>query len=258
MGGCVVLDPIEAATIADEFGVAHEQVRRDHFLSHLLAALSQVPEASERLVFFGGTALARTHLVHGRLSEDIDLLARTDRRMVAADIERAFGRGARRPFGALRWEPSLRAVRGSAAAVVSNDDGLSIRVQLMSARNYPDWPTEDREIEQRYSDVPATRLRVLTLPAFVAAKTKAWAERSAPRDLYDLHALAALGAVNEEASRLYVRLGPTGTPPGDWMFKRPPTEEQWHTELSAQTRLDITAGQALARVRRAWASASHA
>lgn len=55
-----MLDPAEAAAVAEEFGVSDEQVRRDHLLSHLLAVLAQrLPEA---VVFFGGTALARTHL----------------------------------------------------------------------------------------------------------------------------------------------------------------------------------------------------
>lgn len=49
------------------------QVRRDVLISHVLHAL---PEACDDLevVFFGGTALARTHLTGFRLSEDIDLL----------------------------------------------------------------------------------------------------------------------------------------------------------------------------------------
>lgn len=255
MGGPVVLEPVEALAVASAFGVAHEQVRRDHFLSHLLAALAAVPDVTDRLVFFGGTALARTHLVHGRLSEDIDLLALTDRRLVAADVEQALNRGLRRTFGALQWTPPLHAVKGSASATVSSEDGLGIRVQLLSSRNYPDWPTEVRDIEQRYSDVAATRLRVLTLAAFVAAKTMAWGERSAARDLYDLHALVALGAIDQEALRLYVQHGPTGRPPAEWVFRKPPTEQQWQVELAAQTTLDTTAAEALHRVRAAWAAA---
>jgi hypothetical protein len=47
-----VLDPVEAAAVAAAFGVADEQVRRDHLLSHLLA-----------VVFFGGTALAEWNLL---------------------------------------------------------------------------------------------------------------------------------------------------------------------------------------------------
>lgn len=35
-----MLDPQEEAAIAEQFGVARAQVRRDHLISHLLAAIS--------------------------------------------------------------------------------------------------------------------------------------------------------------------------------------------------------------------------
>lgn len=52
-----MLDPAEEAAIAEQFGVAPAQVRRDHLISHLLAALSL--DTADRVIFFGGTALAR-------------------------------------------------------------------------------------------------------------------------------------------------------------------------------------------------------
>jgi hypothetical protein len=58
-----MLDPREAATVAEQFGVSDEQGRRDHLISHLLAVLGQ--RLADRVVFFGGTALARTHLRTG-------------------------------------------------------------------------------------------------------------------------------------------------------------------------------------------------
>ena len=53
----------ERAEIAQQFGVAPEQVERDHLISHLLAFLSQ--NISDRIHFIGGTALARTHFPDG-------------------------------------------------------------------------------------------------------------------------------------------------------------------------------------------------
>ncbi len=70
----------EAARVAAQFGVSIAQVRRDHLSSLILAALG--PHDDE-LLFFGGTALARTHLPHGRLSEDIDLIALGERAEIA-------------------------------------------------------------------------------------------------------------------------------------------------------------------------------
>jgi hypothetical protein len=44
---------------------------------------------ADDVVFFGGTALTRTHLPDLRLSEDIDLIALGDRGATAAAIQRA-------------------------------------------------------------------------------------------------------------------------------------------------------------------------
>ena len=54
------LDLEEARTIAQRFGVAIEQVRRDHLISHILAGVSRAHR--DKVMFFGGTALARTML----------------------------------------------------------------------------------------------------------------------------------------------------------------------------------------------------
>lgn len=68
----------EKASVAEQFGVAAEQVERDHLISHLLAFLAR--DFGDSIHFIGGTALARTHLPHGRLSEDIDKPASRSRR----------------------------------------------------------------------------------------------------------------------------------------------------------------------------------
>lgn len=65
--------PDDVANVMARFGVAEQQVRRDHAISHILAILSR--DHRDELIFFGGTALSRTYLVDERLSEDIDLIA---------------------------------------------------------------------------------------------------------------------------------------------------------------------------------------
>ncbi len=73
-----MLDPAEAAAVAEEFGVSDEQVRRDHLLSHLLALLAQ--ELPGAAMLFGGTALARAHLPHDGLIARVQLLAMSTQR----------------------------------------------------------------------------------------------------------------------------------------------------------------------------------
>lgn len=56
--GVLADDEREAVEVA--FGVDSDQVIRDHLISHALAAISIV--GTDDVLFFGGTALSRTHL----------------------------------------------------------------------------------------------------------------------------------------------------------------------------------------------------
>ena len=53
---------------------------------------------------------------------------------------------------------------------------------------------------------------------------------------------------------LFRKLGPTGKNLGAYVFTRPPSDNEWHTQPAGQTRLTITATEALHTVRTAWAS----
>ena len=140
-------------------------------------------------------------------------------------------------------------------AVAITPDGLATKIQLLSSAQYEPWPTETREIEQRYRDVPPAILQVPTLASFAGWKTVAWMDRGAARDLYDLWALSKVGALNSAAAALFARHGPTGRPPGSWMFDRVPAVLEWQAQLAGQTRLTVTASEALATVRTVWAAA---
>lgn len=86
MGQQVTVNQDERDSIAAQFGVATQQVQRDHLISHVLAFLSE--QFGDRIHFIGGTALARTHLPGGRLSEDIDLIAVGSRKDLANHLDR--------------------------------------------------------------------------------------------------------------------------------------------------------------------------
>ena len=137
----------ERGSVAAQFGVAAEQVERDHLISHLLAFLSQ--HLGDRIHFIGGTALARTHLPSGRLSEDIDLIAVGERKAVAADLDAALPRALARTHGRLTLEPELSGRADTLPAVLRSAGGLSVRLQLLSARDRVIWPTERRALVQR-------------------------------------------------------------------------------------------------------------
>lgn len=245
-----MLDPDEAQAVAERFGVASAQVARDHLISHVLAALSDL--AGDDVVFFGGTALSRTHIPEGRLSEDIDLLAVAGRGAGAARIEPGLPRVLRREFPGVAWIPRPTEVRDSEPVMLQTPDGLGVRIQLLSSTGYAAWPVERRAIVQRYSDAPPATLTVPTAAAFVAWKTVAWFDRRAARDLYDLWSLAEHGHLSADAAELFARFGPTNRPPTAAMFSQPVDEERWRRDLSGQARLRIPAAEALAVVGAGW------
>jgi hypothetical protein len=120
----------EKTTVAEQFGVATEQVERDHLISHLLAFLSR--DFGDRIHFIGGTALAPTHLPNGRLNEDIDLIAVGDRTSVAADLDAALPRALARTHGRLTLDPALSSVPDMRPAILRTSDGLAVWLQLLS------------------------------------------------------------------------------------------------------------------------------
>lgn len=238
---------------ADRFGVSDQQVRRDHAISHVLAAVSE--EFAHDVIFFGGTALSRTHLLHARLSEDIDLLALTPRTQLADRLTRTISSRLLRTLGRVSWNPRFAAHDDVQAAVLAISEDIAIKIQLLDAKGYAKWPVEMRQIEQRYRDAQPATLQVPTITSFAGWKTDAWFARRASRDLYDLWALAERDAIDTDAVSAFVKFGSTGGPPRPFMFSKAPPRSEWEEALAAQTRLEVGPEDALHAVRNAWASA---
>ncbi|GAA4693828.1 hypothetical protein GCM10023215_34180 [Pseudonocardia yuanmonensis] len=245
-----MLDPDDLQDVAQTYGVDEAQVLRDHLISHLLAAITT--EAADHVVFIGGTALARSVIPDGRLSEDIDLLAVGRRRIVAERLTTALPRALRREFPGLDWQPSLIEAREPAPGIIRSPEGLIVRIQLLSSTGYPRWPTQAVDLVQRYGDAPPARLSVPTPAGFAAAKAVAWHDRHASRDLWDLWALAERGHLDTAAAELYARLGPTNHRPDPDDYSDPPDQAQWQRDLGAQIRLTVSAADAAAAVAHAW------
>jgi predicted nucleotidyltransferase component of viral defense system len=251
-----MLEPAEIATVASTYGVAENQVRRDHLISHVLLALSTMDAP---VTFFGGTALARTFLtdpeIGARLSEDIDLCT-DDRAAVAAEIEDRIPTLLRREFPGTTWDPPLRKGRAVDPGQLVTRDGLRVRVQLLDATKhhaFAQWPTARRPVDPRYQDIGSRiELRVPTLTSFAGMKTAAWMDRRKARDLYDLWGLAALGALTAEAADGVRRI--TGGTVASYEFKSLPSSLDWETQLAHQTRTLPSATECLASVHEAYAA----
>jgi predicted nucleotidyltransferase component of viral defense system len=244
-----VLDPEELVAVATAYGVSEEQVRRDHLIGHVLAAIAA---NNADVVFFGGTALARTHLttpeLGGRLSEDIDLWS-VSRRTTAELLDSAIPRSLRREYPGAVIRPGLAEVRPVDPALLVTPEGLRLRLQLLDLSGghsgWKIWPTENRHLQSRYTDVPETTLTVPTLPAFVGMKLTAWIDRRTARDLYDLAALTRLGAMTTEAFDLAEAA--LGYRPGASMIRQKPPGD-WEAQLINQIADPRTAESCLAEV----------
>lgn len=245
----------EIDEVAARFGVAPAQVWRDHLISHMLGAIARTVSTDE-VIFFGGTALSRTHLPDVRLSEYIDLIAVAPRSDVVVGIERA-ARLLGRSHGNVDFVPPLARTTGSRPSVL-RASGLQVQVQLIRHEGYPAWPTEVTEIRQRYSDAPPARLRVPTAPAFAAAKLSAWLDRRTSRDLYDMSALADHLLITKEAFELFTRSSSFARLPGPWAWTNLPSEKRWRSDLAHQVRLTSTPEDAARKAQAAWADAARA
>ena len=198
----------------------------------------------------------RTYAPAGRAAQRGQRLDRHRRtKSVATALDAALPRALSRSHGRLTLEPLLGSIASTLPATLRTASGLSVRIQLLSSRDRIVWPSERRVLVQRYADAPAAELLVPTLPAFAASKTSTWADRKGARDLWDLWALSVLGAIDRQASDLYRRYGPTNHPPTSRLFTSAPTDAEWQSQLAGQTRITISAEQAVVAVRDAWRAA---
>ena len=241
-----MIDPRELRTWAAKTGTTEAQIQKDHLVSHLLHGLQN----REGFVFFGGTALNRTHVQGRRLSEDIDLYRTHGSPADPDDLTVWLGSATRREFPGLRIEPT--GARGDVLDFVARADDLTVRIQIVG-------PRQDRSrlavaaspVELRYSDLPPTvEIVVPTLGSFTVMKLAAYEDRFAPRDLFDLGSLDDMGAIDAAALDLLRRF--RGTGPIRWAYEaaRCPSIEEWMVELAHETADPGDPSATLDRVRR--------
>ena len=241
-----MLDLRESQGVQELFGAKESQVSRDHAISHVLAGLQQI---NTEFVFFGGTALSRTFLRTGRLSEDIDLYS-PDRRALCRELD-DLPKLVKEEFPQAVWNVMPSQTVDPRSSLLICEASIQIKVQVVDSRSR-DWqliPTKMIDIHQRYSDVPNTQIIVPTFDGFVAMKVLAWFDRGAPRDLFDLEGLSRLGAVSTVVGDLVEKL--RGFRLTKQMLNRK-VSGLWQEELTHQTRLTVSEEECLSRVLDWW------
>jgi len=236
------------------FGVEASQIHHDYAISHALQALSRHAEC---FVFYGGTALSRTILDGLRLSEDIDLLSVGPRAKAASLLDEALRFSLEQRFGLIEGNPRLVEARKDTQACVYTIGDAGVQLQLISGDTYTPWPRHLSRVSLRYAGMNDVTMMTFTPAGFVGAKTMAWCDstRNAPRDLYDLWALAEAGHIGSDAAQTFRQFGPTSGYPQKWMFPKPPTPTAWEDALAHLGRLQVGPEQAYDTVVQAWASA---
>ena len=245
-----MLDADEAETVRKIFGSSEAQVRRDHAISHILAAIQNL---SSQMVFYGGTALSRTFLTAGRLSEDIDLYC--DDRHALCQRLNALPELIEEEFPQSNWQKLPSQSRDDERFYLNCEPEIQIQIQVVDSRSrlWQRIPIELTDIHQRYSDVPRTKMHAPTFDGFVAMKASAWLDRRTARDLFDLDALSRVGKVSDEARKLVVDL--LGYQLSNRMMAGRVFGD-WQIELAHQTRLERTEDQCMARILDWWAGSS--
>lgn len=227
----------------DRFATPELQVRRDHLISHVL---HQLPRFGEDVIFFGGTALCRTHLPNWRLSEDLDLLV-DDMPGVARALDEGLARTLRRDFPGLtlRWTHE-----GPTRVGIVSADGLDVRVQLVRRdSSYRCYPVERTSVMLRYEGLPdGVELNCPTRDGAAAMKLTAWSERAVARDLCDLFGLTQAGALTRKAVEVSAEAA-WPVQPHDFDDRRVPSEAAWSAALGHQMAAPPARLHAISRVR---------
>ncbi len=199
-----MIDRREILDAAAQTSLTPHVVEKDYVLGWMLAGISRHPELADNWVFKGGTCLKKCFFETYRFSEDLDFTLRDAGQIDEAFLERVFAEIGERIYDETGIEiPSqlqefeiLQNPRGkimcqgkiSYKGPVSSSHGLP-RIKLdLTADERIVLPPVRAQIFHPYSDAPEQGISVLAydyVEAF-AEKFRVLAERTRPRDLYDV------------------------------------------------------------------------
>jgi predicted nucleotidyltransferase component of viral defense system len=199
-----MIDRREILDAAAQTSLTPHVVEKDYVLGWMLAGISRQPELADNWVFKGGTCLKKCFFETYRFSEDLDFTLRDAGQIDEVFLKRIFAEIGERIYdetgiqipSQLQEFEILQNPRGkimcqgkiSYKGPVSSSHGLP-RIKLdLTADERIVLPPVRAQIFHPYSDAPEQGISVLAydyVEAF-AEKFRALAERTRPRDLYDV------------------------------------------------------------------------
>jgi len=199
-----MIDRGEILAVASDLSLAPDVVEKDYVLGWLLAGIRASEELEGSWVFKGGTCLKKCYFETYRFSEDLDFTVTDETQLDAAYLTRAFGEaaiwlyersGIEIPGEELRFE-----VYRNHRDRLSCEGRVYYRGPLRRAGNLSRikldltvdevlvLPPVERFVVHPYTDCPVDGIiaRCYAYEEIFGEKVRALAERTRPRDLYDV------------------------------------------------------------------------
>ena len=199
-----MIDRSEILAVATDLSLTPDVVEKDYVLGWLLAGIYAHPDLAQAWIFKGGTCLKKCYFETYRFSEDLDFTVADEAHLDAASLAQALGEvaewiyentGIEVPADQVRLDVYRNKRQGLSCEgrLYCNGPlrrvGSLPRIKLdLTADETVVLPSTERSVNHPYSDNPENGIaaRCYAYEEVLAEKTRALAERTRPRDLYDV------------------------------------------------------------------------
>lgn len=221
--GRIVIDKREILEAASTFGLLPGVIEKDYVLGWLLAGINAHPALADSWVFKGGTCLKKCYFETYRFSEDLDFTLRDEAQLEDGFLRRVMGEvigwvadesGLVLPADQLSFDLYTNSrgrlscqgkvgYRGPVSPATAAGGWPKIKLDLTADEKLV-LPAARREIFHPYTDRPEEGLWIncYAYEEAFGEKLRALAERTRPRDLYDVVNLYRHGDSRPPASVL--------------------------------------------------------
>ena len=221
--GSIMIDKREVLEAASAFGLLPGVIEKDYVLGWLLAGINAHPALADSWVFKGGTCLKKCYFETYRFSEDLDFTLRDEAQLEDGFLRRVMGEviawvtdesGLVLPADQLSFDLYTNSrgrlscqgkvgYRGPVSPATAAGGWPKIKLDLTADEKLV-LPAARREIFHPYTDRPEEGLWIncYAYEEAFGEKLRALAERTRPRDLYDVVNLYRHGDSRPPASVL--------------------------------------------------------
>ncbi len=204
----------EIIKTASNYGVLNDTIEKDYIITWILIGMANEGFAKD-IVFYGGTTLKKVYFPDYRFSEDIDLLTKKE-----IDFDNFLQRF-ENVNAAIRQMANVSLITDSKSVDISGarlqfflkfdafsefSRGGQVKMDLMRNVELIEKP-KTRRVILTYSDMKdiSIELPAYSLEALLAEKIGAVADRTEPRDLYDVWFLLKQGSIKIAKIKQYLK-----------------------------------------------------